>query len=82
MRALRPYVQPERWLRSLLVSFVGPVDVGEVAMTVETLRSGRAVTHLQARLVQEGTVCCAVLGSFGADLVHRSPTYGRGRRRR
>jgi len=67
LRAMRAYVDESRRPRSLLVSFVGPVEVGWVEIEVNELRKGRAVTHLEARLIQNGSVRCVVLGSFGSD---------------
>ncbi len=57
-----------RALRSLQISFVGPVAVEQpVQIEVELLREGKAVSQVQGRLVQAGEVKLAMLGSFGGD---------------
>lgn len=66
LRALRAGVPVERRPRSLLASFVGPVDAGPVEVEAETLRSGRAVSHVAGRVLQGGTVRCSLLAAFGA----------------
>ena len=65
LRAMLPHVSEERRLRSLFVSFVAPVGVGEAKIHVELLRSGRALTTLEARVFQGESVCTVLLGSFG-----------------
>lgn len=55
-----------RSLRSLQVSFVGPVTPEVPArIEVEVLREGKAVSQVQGRMIQDGQVCLVVLGSFG-----------------
>lgn len=56
---------PGRVLRSLTVSFVGPVAPGPVIITAEVLRQGRSVTQALARLTQDGAVQAVLLASFG-----------------
>jgi acyl-CoA thioesterase len=67
LRALLTQVDPERPLRSVLASFVGPVQVGDVAITTQILREGQNVTHAQANIVQEDACCCTILACFGKD---------------
>lgn len=67
VKAMRLAVGPGYPLRSLLVSFAGPVAPGLVSLTAEVLRSGSSVANLEARLVQEGKTRCAVLGSYGLE---------------
>lgn len=67
LRSMRSCVPPARKVRSLLISFVGPVGPGDFTIPARVLRSGRTVTHVEAKLVQQGAVCCAALGSFGTD---------------
>ena len=66
--AMRAHVPGERALRSLAVSFVGPVaaDV-PVRFEVEVLREGKAVSQLLGRVVQNGEVATLVQASFGAS---------------
>ena len=65
--ALRAQVPTDRPLRSLAVTFVGPV-APEVAASyqVEVLREGKAVSQVLGRAVQNGQVVTLVQGSFGS----------------
>ncbi|MDX1755789.1 MAG: thioesterase family protein [Marinobacter sp.] len=67
-RRMQQVVAEGRPLRSLQVSFVGPVAVEQpVRIEVELLREGRAVSQVQGRVVQDGEVKVVVLASFGGD---------------
>jgi acyl-CoA thioesterase len=61
-------VAPGRAMRSMQVSFVGPVtpDV-PVEIEADILREGKAVSQVQGRIVQEGEVKLVCLASFGGD---------------
>ncbi|BBO70648.1 hypothetical protein DSCA_45780 [Desulfosarcina alkanivorans] len=67
LKSMRGHVAAERRVRSLLTSFVGPVGPGDFSIHTRVLRSGRAVTHVEATLVQQDAVRCVALGSFGGD---------------
>jgi acyl-CoA thioesterase len=67
LRSMRGQVLPDRKVRSLLTSFVGPVGPEEFSIHTRVLRSGRAVTQVEAKLVQQASERCVVLGSFGGD---------------
>lgn len=67
VRAMARQLPPERRLRSLLLSFVGPVRPGAVEARSAVLRAGRAVTQVEGRLLQDGKVRCVAQGAFGAD---------------
>ena len=56
----------DRRLRSMTISFVGPVAPGEAEIETTIFRSGKSVTQAEARLVQNGEVQAALLASFGA----------------
>ncbi len=64
---LRANVAPERVVRSLAITFVGPAapDV-PISFEVEVLRQGGAVSSLLGRAVQNGAVVSLIQGSFGA----------------
>ncbi|AVO60391.1 acyl-CoA thioesterase [Pseudomonas chlororaphis] len=66
--AMRAKVPAERPVRSLAITFVGPVtpDV-PVSFEVEVLREGKAVSQVLGRAVQNGQVVTLVQGSFGAS---------------
>lgn len=59
-------VAPGRPLRTLVMDFVAPAVVGEVALEVRALRSGRALSHAEVRVVQGGETCAVLLAAFGA----------------
>jgi acyl-CoA thioesterase len=67
LKAMRGHVSPDRKVRSLLISFVGPVGPEVFSLQTRVLRSGKAVTQVQAKLVQSDNICCVALGSFGGD---------------
>jgi hypothetical protein len=52
-------------LRVLQTSFVAPVPPGLVLIEAKILRSGRSVTHAEARIIVQGQVGCLVVGIFG-----------------
>lgn len=56
----------QRPLRSLLVSFVGPVLPEPFECRIETIRTGGSFSHLEARVVQGGEVRLVVSGGYGA----------------
>ena len=66
--AMRAKVAADRPVRSLAVTFVGPVapDV-PVSFEVDVLREGKAVSQVLGRVMQEGQVVTLVQGSFGAS---------------
>lgn len=66
--AMRTKVQAGRPVRSLAISFVGPLEPEVPAsFEAEVLREGKAVSQMFARVVQKGQVVALVQGSFGAS---------------
>ncbi|WP_137817201.1 acyl-CoA thioesterase II [Pseudomonas sp. 2FG] len=66
--AMRAQVPTGRPVRSLAVTFVGPLAVDTpVSLEVEVLREGKAVSQVLGRAVQNGQVVTLVQGSFGAS---------------
>lgn len=64
---MRAQVAQDRPVRSLAITFVGPMQVDQpVRFEAETLREGKAVTQMLGRAVQDGQVVTLVQGSFGA----------------
>src|SRR5690606_19538082 len=55
----------DRPVRSITVSFVGPVAPGPVTLETEVLRTGKSVTQAQCRLRQNGEIQAVLLASFG-----------------
>lgn len=67
IRAMRDSVAEDRPLRSMLVSFVGPVAVGTADISVNLLRAGRSASQAEAKLSQEAQVCTAVQAAFAGS---------------
>ncbi|AZC38990.1 acyl-CoA thioesterase [Pseudomonas chlororaphis] len=66
--AMRAKVPAERPVRSLAITFVGPVTPdAPVSFEVEVLREGKAVSQVLGRALQNGQVVTLVQGSFGAS---------------
>ena len=63
MRQLTGVTAP---LRVLQTTFIAPVGGGDVVVTARTLRAGKSVTHVEARLLQGDDTACLVVGIFGA----------------
>lgn len=65
--AMRAAVPADRPVRSLAITFVGPLAVDTpVSLQAEVLREGKAVSQVLGRAVQNGQVVTIVQGSFGA----------------
>lgn len=61
-------VTPGRPMRSMQVSFVGPVAPDHPAtVEAEILREGKAVSQVMARILQDGESRLVALASFGGD---------------
>ncbi len=66
--AMRAKVPKGRPVRSLAITFVGPVAAEvPVSFQAEVLREGKAVSQMCLRAVQDGQVVTMVQGSFGAS---------------
>ncbi len=63
--AMRKEVAAERSLRSLMISFVGPLLPGESQVRTQTPRQGGNVTQAAAEVVQDGQICLQALAAFG-----------------
>jgi acyl-CoA thioesterase len=64
VRAMRALV-PEGPLRTLQATFLAPVPAGRVRARAEILRTGKNTTHVEARLVDEGSTLALMVGVFG-----------------
>jgi len=68
--ALRPMLElvpPERWLRSLHITFVRPLASAAFECHANVLREGRALTTAEARVLQDGAACCVATAAFASD---------------
>ena len=64
--AMRRLVPAERILRELDTTFVGPALAGEVRISAEVLRVGKAVTIASARMWSDGKIAATMIGIYGA----------------
>ena len=68
--AMQAKVPSDRPVRSLSITFVGPLAVDvPVSFEAEVLREGKAVSQVLGRAIQNGQVVTLVQGSFGAARV-------------
>lgn len=67
LKSMRAHVSQERKIRSLFISFIGPLDAEPFHIQTRQLRSGKSVTTIESRIIQNDTTCCTALGCFGAD---------------
>lgn len=67
LAVMRTRVTPGRPPRSLHITFIAPVAPGPAQVRATLLREGKAASVVEAHVVQGEQVCCAVVGSFGAD---------------
>lgn len=67
VRAARARVGPGRPLRSILLDFVSPAEVGEVRVVAEVHREGRAYSHAEVRILQGDELRALAILAFGAD---------------
>ncbi len=67
LKSMHGHVPQRRKVRSLLFSFVGPLDSNPFTIQTQPLRSGKSVTTIESKIIQNNKICCMALGSFGAD---------------
>jgi len=66
LTAMRKLVPAHIPLRVLQVTFIGPVAPGDVTVHARVLRTGKSVTHAEARLMSGSDIGCVVVGVFGS----------------
>ncbi|WP_460231302.1 thioesterase family protein [Aurantivibrio plasticivorans] len=54
-------------LRSLQVTFIGPVFFGDVTVNAKVLRQGKSATQVQAEIYDDGKLRLIAVGIFGTD---------------
>lgn len=67
LRAAESLVPDGRPVRSVLVDFVGPASEGPVRVEATLLRSGRALTQVEARVIQGDAPVAIVVAAYGAS---------------
>jgi acyl-CoA thioesterase len=65
VRAMRLLVPPDLPLRVVQTTFLAPVPAGPVHARAQVLRTGKNVTHVEARLLAGDQTACLVVGVFG-----------------
>lgn len=65
MRAVLEQVDCDAPLRSLQVTFIGPISAGQVQSSATILRQGKSATQVQASVYEEGTLRLMAVGIFG-----------------
>lgn len=66
LKAAQALVDPDRTLRSALVTFVAPAAPGPATARATLLRAGRALTLVRAEVVQKDAVKAVVVAGYGA----------------
>ncbi|MGQ9427326.1 acyl-CoA thioesterase [Gilvimarinus sp. F26214L] len=72
VQAMRQRAQPDAALRSVQITFVGPVGAGEVDVTTRLLRQGKSAGQVQAEIVQGGALRLIAVGIFARDRVSQA----------
>ncbi|MEX1300882.1 MAG: thioesterase family protein [Desulfotignum sp.] len=67
LKSMRAHISPERKIRSLFISFIGPLDAEPFHIQTRQLRSGKSVATVESKIIQNDITCCTALGCFGAD---------------
>ena len=63
--AMRKQVAADRSLRSLMISFVGPLQPGGSDVATRVLREGGSASQTSAEITQHGEVCLQALAAWG-----------------
>lgn len=67
VKAMRQLADPAAPLRSVQVTFIGPVVGGEITVSMQLLRQGKSAGHVQAEIVQDGKIRLVAIGIFASD---------------
>jgi acyl-CoA thioesterase len=67
VRPMLKLVPADRWLRTVSVTFVAPLAAAPAQCHTQVLREGRALTSIESRIIQEGSVRCIAIATFAAD---------------
>lgn len=58
-------IHADRFIRSIMLSFVAPVAPGKLDIDVTVLRAGKSATQVQISAYQNDVTCAVMLASFG-----------------
>ncbi len=67
LKSMRGHVPQERKIRTLLFTFIGPLNSDPFFIQTRVLRSGKSVTTIESRVIQNDNICSTAVGSFGGD---------------
>ncbi len=65
VRVMAEHIEPERRLRTVSVTFAGPVASGPVELQLEPVRAGSALSFVRAEIVQDARPRTLVCAGFG-----------------
>ncbi len=65
-QAMRMQVHGDKPVRNLSIIFLGPVEPGQLSISTDLLREGRAVSIVEGRGIQDGQVKVLITGAFGS----------------
>jgi len=67
VRAMAQTVSKDRTLRSLAITFAGPVEEGLIECNTRLIREGRTASFVGAEITQEGSSRASATATFGID---------------
>lgn len=67
LKSMRNHAPEDRKVRSLIFSFIAPLSADPFFIQTQTLRSGKSVTTIESRVIQNNAICSTAVGSFGGD---------------
>ena len=65
-QAMQLNVSKDKLIRNLSITFVGPIEPGQLSIGTDLLREGKAVSVVEGRGIQDGQVKVQMTASFGA----------------
>lgn len=71
VRAMADRIAPERRLRTVSITFAGPVASGPVELRLEPVREGSALSFMRAEIIQQGRPRTLVCAGFGRQRATR-----------
>jgi len=63
--AMRKKLARPQTIRSLMVSFIGPIAAGEVSVEAKVIRQGKNVTQCSADVISQGQIGLQAMAAFG-----------------
>lgn len=66
-RAMAQALPSQKSMRSLMVSFVGPIPADEITIAADLLREGKNVSQASVRILAQDKVCLQASAAFGSS---------------